>query len=73
MLTDFGGQGIMTETMPIICNYGFNNLGLHRIEGFVDSDNMNYKKAMAKLNFQDEGTMRNCEMKDNKFIRTPAT
>lgn len=68
LLTDFWGQGIMTEVMPIICNYGFNNLGLHRIEGFVDSDNINCKKAMSKLNFQYEGTMRGCEMKDNKFI-----
>lgn len=68
LLTDFWGQGIMTEVMPIICNYGFNNLGLHRIEGFVDSDNINCKKAMSKLNFQYEGTMRDCEMKDNKFI-----
>lgn len=68
LLTDFWGQGIMTEAMPIICNYGFNNLGLHRIEGFVDSDNINCKKAMSKLNFQYEGTMRDCEMKDNKFI-----
>lgn len=68
LLTDFWGQGIMPEAMPIICNYGFNNLGLHRIEGFVDSDNINCKKAMAKLNFQYEGTMRDCEMKSGKFI-----
>lgn len=68
LLTDFWGQGIMMEAIPIICNYGFNNLGLHRIEGFVDSDNINCKKAMAKLNFQYEGTMRDSEMKDDKFI-----
>lgn len=68
LLTDFWGQGIMTEAMPIIYNYGFNNLGIHRIEGFVDSDNINCKKAMAKLDFQYEGTMRDCEMKNGKFI-----
>ena len=28
LLTDFWGQGIMTEAMPIICNYGFHNLGV---------------------------------------------
>jgi ribosomal-protein-alanine N-acetyltransferase len=68
LLTDFWGQGIMTSAMPLICNYGFVNLGLHRIEGLVESDNINCKKAMAKLDFQYEGTMRDCEIKNGKFI-----
>jgi ribosomal-protein-alanine N-acetyltransferase len=54
LLPDFWGQGIMTETMPLICDYGFDQLGLHRIEGFVESNNQNCKKAMAKLDFQHE-------------------
>lgn len=68
LLTDFWGKGIMTEAMPLICNYGFNELGLHRIEGFVESDNINCKNAMAKLDFQYEGTMKDCEIKNGKFI-----
>lgn len=68
LLTDYWGKGIMTEAMPVICNYGFNNLGLHRIEGFVESDNTNCKNAMAKLDFHHEGTMKDCEIKNGKFI-----
>ena len=68
LLTDFWGQGIMTETMPLICKYGFDNLGLHRIEGLVESDNLNCKKAMQKLDFNYEGTMKDCEIKNGKFI-----
>lgn len=68
LLTDFWGQGIMKEAMPLICNYGFDKLGLHRIEGFVETDNINCKTAMAKLNFRHEGTMRDCEIKNGKFI-----
>ncbi len=68
LLTDFWGQGIMKEAIPLICDYGFDKLGLHRIEGFVESDNSNSKKAMAKLNFQHEGTMKDCEIKNGKFI-----
>lgn len=68
LLTNFWGKGIMTEAMPLICNYGFDNLGLHRIEGFVESDNTNCKNAMAKLDFQHEGTMKDCEIKNGKFI-----
>jgi ribosomal-protein-alanine N-acetyltransferase len=68
LLTDFWGKGIMTEAMPLICKHGFEHLGLHRIEGLVESDNLNCKRAMAKLDFQHEGTMKDCEIKDEKFI-----
>lgn len=68
LLTDFWRRGIMTEALPLICTYGFENLKLHRIEGFVDSENTKCKKAMTKLNFQYEGTMRDCEIKDGKYI-----
>ena len=68
LLTEFWGQGIMTEVMPIICNYGFDNLELHRIEGLVETDNLNCKQAMKKLDFNLEGTMKDCEVKNGKFI-----
>ncbi len=68
LLKEFWGQGIMTEVMPIICNYGFEKLGLHRIEGLVESDNLNCINAMKKLDFHYEGTMRDCEIKNGKFI-----
>ena len=68
LISDFWGQGIMTDAMPLICNYDFDKLGLHRIEGIVETENTNCKKAMAKLDFQHEGTMRECEIKNGKFI-----
>ena len=68
LLPEFWNQGIMTEILPLICNYGFDQLGLHRIEGFVESNNLNCKKALAKLDFQHEGTMKDCEIKNERFI-----
>jgi ribosomal-protein-alanine N-acetyltransferase len=68
LLPEFWGKGIMTEALPLIYNYGFNNLGLHRIEGIVETENSNCKKAMAKLDFVHEGTMNECEIKNGKFI-----
>lgn len=68
LLTEYWSKGLMTEVMPVICNYGFHSLDLHRIEGFVESDNMLCKKAMHKLNFQLEGTMKDCEIKNDRFI-----
>jgi [ribosomal protein S5]-alanine N-acetyltransferase len=68
LLPDFWCKGIMTEAIPLICNYGFDNLGLHRVEGFVETENINCKKAMSKLHFNHEGTMKDCEMKNAKYI-----
>jgi [ribosomal protein S5]-alanine N-acetyltransferase len=58
----------MTEAMPLICKYGFDKLGIHRIEGFVETENLICKKAMDKLDFKHEGTMRDCEIKNGRFI-----
>ena len=68
LLKEFWGQGIFTEAMPLICNFGFEQLGLHRIEGFVETENINCKKAMSKLDFSHEGTMTDCEIKNGRFI-----
>lgn len=68
LLPQYWGKGIMKEAFPLICDYGFNTLKLHRIEGFVNSDNLNCKRAMAKLDFIHEGTMRDFEIKDNKYV-----
>lgn len=68
LMTENWGKGYMTETMPLIFDYAFNTIGLRRIEGFVDSENSNCKKAVAKLNFKLEGTMRDSEFKNGKFI-----
>jgi len=68
LLPENWGKGLMTETMPLIFNHAFNRIGLHRIEGFVESENTNCKKALAKLNFNLEGTMQDCEIKNGEYI-----
>jgi len=65
---DYWNKGIMTEVIPLICQYGFDQLGLHRIEGIVETENKNSKKVLEKLDFRYEGTMRDCEIKNGKFI-----
>lgn len=68
LLPEYWGKGIMKEVMPLICDFGFSNLNLHRIEGFVDPRNSNCKNALAKIDFNYEGTMKDCEIKNGKFI-----
>lgn len=38
------------------------------IEGYVDSRNIACKKAIEKMGFIFEGSMRDCEIKDNQFL-----
>ncbi len=68
LLPEFWGQGIMQEGMNAMCEYAFQEMNLHRIEGFVESENEICKKAISKVHFQYEGTMKECEIKNGKFI-----
>jgi len=68
LLPENWGRGIIAEAMPLILNHAFNNLGLHRIEAFVETENENCKKALLKLKFKREGTMKDCEVKNGKKI-----
>ena len=68
LLPEFWGNGFMQEAMPLIVDYCFQKLNLHRIEGFVESHNKNCKRAMEKLDFEFEGTMRDYEIKNGELI-----
>lgn len=68
LLPENWGKGYMSEAMPLIFDHAFNSIGLHRIEGFVYSKNANCKKALSKLDFTYEGTMRDCEIKDGNYV-----
>ncbi|WP_378188278.1 GNAT family N-acetyltransferase [Aquimarina sp. W85] len=68
LLKENWGQGIMAAVMPLILNYAFDKLLLHRIEGHVDSQNIKCKRALKKLDFKYEGTMIDSEIKNDRFV-----
>ena len=68
LLKDFWGKGILKEVMPKLFELGFTVLNLNRIEGFVISENTKCKKALEKIDFKYEGTMRECEIKNGEAI-----
>jgi ribosomal-protein-alanine N-acetyltransferase len=68
LLPGYWGKGFMIEAVPLICDYAFNALGLHRLEGFVESENMACKSLISKLGFLQEGSMKECEIKNGKWI-----
>ena len=67
LLTEYWGKGYITEAATRIIKHSFDDLGLHRIYAYVESENHNSKKVMHKLCFVYEGTMKECEIKDGKW------
>lgn len=68
LLKEYWGQGILKEVMPKLFEMGFSQLDLNRIEGYVVSENVKCKRALEKVNFTYEGTMRECEIKNGVKI-----
>ena len=51
----FHGLGFATEAAKAVMNYGFNNLGMHRIIAMCNPENIPSWKVMEKLNMRKEG------------------
>lgn len=68
LLQTYWGNGILKEMMPSLFKLGFEQLNLNRIEGYVVSDNIKCKNALENISFTYEGTIRDCEFKNGKFI-----
>lgn len=54
----FWGKGYISEAGEALIQYGFNTLGLRRIEAEIDPDNLSSAKALEKLGFSQEGLLR---------------
>jgi ribosomal-protein-alanine N-acetyltransferase len=58
LLKEYWGQGYMSEAVRGMINYGFDQLGLIRIEATVDPENKASVRVLERTGFQLEGTMR---------------
>jgi ribosomal-protein-alanine N-acetyltransferase len=65
---EFWGNGIVSEAMQTIIDFGFNKMNLHRIAAESEDDNAGSIAVLKKLGFEYEGTKRECEIKDGRFI-----
>lgn len=54
----FWGQGYMRGALSLIVQYGFQVMGLNRIEALVDPDNMRTRRLFTSLHFMSEGKLR---------------
>lgn len=68
LLPEYWGKGIIGEAAPVVCNYAFKTLDISKIVAFVETENENSKKVLGKLGFSYQETMKDCEIKNERFI-----
>lgn len=54
----YWGNGYVSEAGRALIEYGFNTLGLRRIEAEIDPENQSSAKVLEKLGFSREGLLR---------------
>ena len=68
LLPEFWGKGILQQVMPHVCNYAFENLKVNQLEAYVETENLNCKKALKKLDFNLMKTKIDYEIKYGQSI-----
>jgi ribosomal-protein-alanine N-acetyltransferase len=58
LLREYWGHGFMTEALTAIADYGFEELGLDRIQANTGSANSASSNLLRRLGFLEEGTLR---------------
>jgi len=64
---NYWGQGIAAEASRLVLDYGFNTLGLHRIQAMYDPRNAASGRVLGKLGFTFEGLLRDYFYGHNEF------
>ena len=62
------GKGIVTKCCSALIHYGFNDLGLNRIEIKCATGNDKSRAIAEKLQFKQEGILRQAELLNGEFI-----
>jgi len=68
LLPDHWGKGTIGQVMPDALAYGFKELDLHRIEAVVEAGNDASSRVLRCHGFTHEGTLREAERKDGRWI-----
>jgi RimJ/RimL family protein N-acetyltransferase len=64
---DMWGKGIATEAIRLATQFAFGRLGLHRAQAVVDVDNPASAKALERVGYTKEGTLREKLFMDGRW------
>ena len=70
ILPQYNGQGIVTEAVKVVLEYGFDDLQMHSIEGVIDPNNSASERVLLKNGFVKEAHILENELWDGKFWDT---
>ncbi|WP_338730040.1 GNAT family protein [Haladaptatus sp. DJG-WS-42] len=65
---DHWGAGYATEAAEAIIGFGFDELGLHRIDAWIEAPNEGSRRVVEKLGFTHEGTKREAEFTGSEWV-----
>ncbi|ELK47913.1 UNVERIFIED_CONTAM: GNAT family protein [Halobacillus marinus] len=60
-------KGIASEALEAVLDYGFETLGLERVEALIEPDNTASRQMVTRHGFMKEGVLRNYEYTLGKF------
>ncbi len=70
ILLAYQGQGIITEAIKVVLEYGFEDLNMHSIEAVIDPDNLASERVLQKNGFIKEAHFIENEYYEGKFLDT---
>jgi ribosomal-protein-alanine N-acetyltransferase len=65
---DFHGQGVITEALERVIQFGFEEMKLNSIEAVIDPENFGSEKVLLKNNFVKEGHFKEHAFFEGKFL-----
>ena len=64
----YWNKGIVSEVLQTIIQYCQKEKGIHRLQAFVEEGNIASSRVLEKNGFAYEGMMKDCEIKNGKYI-----
>lgn len=68
LIPSYWRKGVMKETLRTIIHFAFTKMNIHKIEAKVDPENISSIKLLEKLNFYQEGLLREHEYEKGKYV-----
>src|SRR6478736_7680809 len=68
LFPEYNGQGIVSEALQKVVEYGFSNMKLHSIEAILDPENKGSEKVLLKNGFVKEAHLIENEYYEGRFL-----